>query len=926
MTRSDESPGSPRLTESLRSGSGFTSERWRTIQRVVDAALDLPPEARAAYIDEACGTDPALREYVTRFIDACERAARAEGVLASPASALAAPLLADGAVRHGADATLERPMVADAVRAALSGRYTVERELGRGGMATVYLARDVRHDRSVALKVLDGTIAHMAVERFLLEIRTAARLTHPHVLGVHESGEAAGLLYYVMPYVEGETLRARLTREGALPLVDVVRLVRELAEALAYAHGQGVIHRDLKPENVLISGGHAVVADFGIAKAIAAATEDGTAPRKGLTSAGVALGTPAYMAPEQAVGDTRTDHRADLYALGVIAYEALAGTHPFGARSPQAFVAAHLTEAPAPLGGHRADAPPALVALVTQLIAKDPAQRPQSAEGVLRALEVAPPALGTTTPRILQRRFAATAALLLAVSVGAYGLWRGTNASRGRREAGALAGAPGSSPASGAIHTLAVLPFVNTGGATTDDYFSDGMTDELAHALARLPGLRLAGRTSTYTFKGKAAPAQEIGRALDVRALVGGTVRRAGDRLRVTTQLVSTMDGKVLWDSVYESRSNDVFAVQDEFTRAIVAALAHRLGAAGTTSSPIDVRRGTTDQEAYELYLKGRYFFLNRSAVNLGRAIAYFREAVARDPAFARAHAGLAASYGVLPIYVPDPSDSATRLNAASAGRAMALDSTLTEAQLAMGLALARALRFRDAEARYRAVLAVEPSSVDAKTSLGMTLLNLGRTEDGLVELRQVTQLDPLARSAASAFVMALLSARRFPEALAAAHRTFALDTTFMLGIRVSGLAQVFGGQPDSAVLTLERGVQLHPRAPAMASSLLFAYAAAGRWADAERIRSQLRRPGNHFGGTDVALGELVFGDREPLVRQLTTAAGQLEWTYGHGVFGCTPLLDPLWADARFRAAMRARGGEPCRLVQPWPIRPRQGS
>ena len=283
------------------------ASRWRSVQGVADAALDLPAEARAAYIEEACGDAPDLRDDVIRFLNACAHAERVEGVLDSPALVFAAPLFTD------------------ALSIALSGRYTIERELGRGGMPRVYLARDVRHDRQVAIKVFESGIAHAGAERFLLEIRTAARLTHPHVLGVHDSGEADGLLYYVMPYVEGETLRARLTREGALPLPDVARLVRELADALAYAHGQGVMHRDLKPENVLISGGHAVVADFGIAKAIAAAASDGTAPDRGLTSAGVALGTPAYMAPEQAVADVAIDHRADLYALGVIAYEAARG-------------------------------------------------------------------------------------------------------------------------------------------------------------------------------------------------------------------------------------------------------------------------------------------------------------------------------------------------------------------------------------------------------------------------------------------------------------------------------------------------------------------------------------------------------------------------------------------------------------------------
>ena len=254
-------------------------------------------------------------------------------------------------------------------------------------MATVFLAQDIRHSRPVAVKmVARELVAPMGAESFLLEIRTAARLTHPHVLGVHDSGEAGGLLYYVMPYIQGETLRARLVREGALPLPDAMRLMRELAGALAYAHTHGVVHRDLKPENVLLSDGHAVVADFGIAKALAAATQADTEQSAGLTSAGVALGTPGYMAPEQGLGDD-IDHRADLYALGVVAYEMLAGAHPFGARSARALVKAHREEAPTPLGERRPDAPPEVIALVMQLLAKAPDARPESAEAVLRLLD-----------------------------------------------------------------------------------------------------------------------------------------------------------------------------------------------------------------------------------------------------------------------------------------------------------------------------------------------------------------------------------------------------------------------------------------------------------------------------------------------------------------------------------------------------------
>jgi eukaryotic-like serine/threonine-protein kinase len=792
---------------------------------------------------------------------------------------------------------------ADALNSALSGRYVIERELGRGGMATVYLARDLRHARAVAVKVMSrDVVAFASRERFLREIRMAAQLTHPHVLGVHDSGESDGLLYYVMPYVDGETLRARLARAGALPVREAIRLVRELADALAHAHAHGIVHRDMKPENVLLSGRHAVVADFGIAKALEA-TQGQSKSAARLTGTGVSLGTPAYMAPEQVVGDGATDHRADLYALGVVAYEVLTGAHPFGARTPQTLVAAHLTEAPPPLASRRADVPPPLAALVMQLLSKDPTGRPPSAEAVVRALDDLPTLSIRSAPRT-PVRVVGIATLVFVVMLGGYLAWRRT--------------AFTASPQPDVIHTLAVLPFVNTSGNSNDDYFSDGLTDELAHALARLPGLTIAGRTSSYSFKGKSVRAPEIGRALDVSALVEGTVQRAGDRLRVTTQLVRTRDDKVLWDTLYESQSGDVFGVQDQFTRAVVAALRPSLGDRHVDSSLADVGRGTTDQEAYELYLKGRYYWMARGTDNVKRSIDYFKHAIARDPNFARAHAGLAQAYIVSPVWIPDPLDTTPALVAASAERALALDSTLADAQMAYASTLEDRLQFSEAEAHYRKAIALDSSNTYAHHTFGLMLLNLGRTDDAIKEIGIAAQLDPLAKSAGSAAALALVFGRRFPEAIAASRRVLKIDSTYMLANQVLGMAFLFGGHPDSAVRAMERPEQVS--APAHWLWLLVADAAAGRWTDAERVRAELHRPGtDQTGGGDAAFADFVFGDREPLVKFLATHQGQRRWaTTNH--LGCNPLLDPLWDDARFRGAMHALTIEPCPLAKPWPF------
>jgi serine/threonine-protein kinase len=378
---------------------------------------------------------------------------------------------------------------------------------------------------------------------------------------------------------------------------------------------------------------------------------------------------------------------------------------------------------------------------------------------------------------------------------------------------------------------------------------------------------------------------------------------------------------------VYESSSGDVFAVQDEFTRAIAAALAPALGgrgARGAHDPAADIARGTTDQVAYELYLKGRYNFLMRNPARLTRSVEYFRQAIARDPKFARPHAGLALAYGVWPVYFAGTADSVSSLITASAERAVALDSTLADARFALARAFEEQLRFQDAEAQYRLGLALDPSSVTGHHWLGANLLNRGRTDEALVELRLATQLDPLAHSAAGLAGMALLYARRPLEAVVALRHALTIDSTFVSAIPPLGLAQALAGQPDSAVHTLELALRQHPGHSRLASTLVFAYAAAGRWADASQLRAQLRRPGvDRSGGIDAGIADLVFGDREPLVRLLTSRAGQLR-SFGSGSrFGCNPLLDPLWSDARFRSAMRALQVETCTLARPWPLPPR---
>jgi serine/threonine-protein kinase len=903
MTRPDEPRDAP-------SESGSDTARWQEIQRLVDGALDRPPESRGEYLDAACAGDAVLRESAARLVDACEQAARADGVLAAPASALAAPMLADLAARDAVHADEQRAALAEALRAAVAGRYAVERELGRGGMATVYLAHDLRHDRQVAVKVLERNVVAAGAERFLHEIRITARLTHPHILSVHDSGEAGdsrghagvGLLYYVMPYVEGETLRARLAREGALPLADAVRLVREIADALAYAHARGVVHRDLKPENVLLSDGHAVVADFGIAKALAAATVDGSATpsRTGLTSAGVSLGTPAYMAPEQAVGDVATDHRADLYALGVVAYEVLAGSHPFGVRSPQALVAAHLSETPAPLVARRPDVPHSLANVVMQLLAKDPADRPQTAGEVLRTLD-ATPTVVVRPSRMRPPVAAVAAAMLVVIGVGGYALWRRTSAATARPTNSAPVVAAAARP------SVAVLPFQNTSRDAADEHFSDGLTDELIGALGKVDGLRVAGRTSAFALKGTRLGVRAVAETLGVGAVLEGSVRRSGGRLKVGAQLVSASDGAVLWSETYDRGQADVFTLQEEIARAIVGALRVRLDAAGGPR----VRRATTDTAAYELYLKGRHVFATQTGREGHlRAERYFTEAIARDSTYARAHAGLSDVYMRMAVFGYVPPQATIPRAEAAARRAIALDSTLADAHVSLAHALCVGnFEWVEAEREFRRAAALDPGYPFLAAPYAICLSSQGRLDEGIAQLESALTRDPLNAPVLNVLGRAFVSAGRPDDAIRTLRQALDLNPLLDLGYQQLGHAYLQKGMRAEAIAVLRRAAAMS--GPRDSAQLAYAYAMTGQRAEAERVVRALVDPAarRYLPPYHIAMAYTGLGDRDAAFRWLERAyTERASFMVGVKV---EPGFAGLHSDPRWPRLLRRMGLEP---------------
>ena len=611
--------------------------------------------------------------------------------------------------------------------AAIAERYQVRREIGSGGMATVYLAEDLKHHRRVAIKVLRPELAQaLGGERFLREIEIAAQLHHPHILPLFDSGEAAGLLYYVMPFVEGESLRQKLAREGALPIAETTRLLGEIAGALGKAHHAGIVHRDIKPENILLSDGHALVSDFGVARAVSAAGSTG------MTTLGLAVGTPAYMSPEQAAADPRLDHRADIYALGLLAYEMLSGRTTFVGETPQEVLAAQVTREPEPLDHLRADTPAALSALVMQCLRKSPAERPQTMEEVLPVL--AEGASGSTYVAATARRrnsswirIAVAAAVVLALAAGG----------------AALAGRFGSAPAQQSqvpARSLAVLPFATLHGDSTDAYFGEGIAEEILHAVSRIPGLHVAGRTSSFRYGDRDMDLRLIGRELGVARVLEGSVQRIGERIRVTAQLVDAATGYGLWSERYDRNVEDIFAVQDEIARSVADALEVQLaGGAGTSS-------GTRDLRAHDAYLLALSHLHRRDVL---AAIEQFRRAIVADSSYADAHAGLASAWALAPEYTQIATDSAVAAATTAARRALALDSGQSRALAALGYVQKNyEWQYAEAERAYRAAIALDPNDATARHWYGELLDLLGRFEEARAHYRQALALDPASAPA----------------------------------------------------------------------------------------------------------------------------------------------------------------------------------
>jgi serine/threonine protein kinase/Tfp pilus assembly protein PilF len=723
------------------------------------------------------------------------------------------------------------------LESALAGRYHIEREIGRGGMATVYLADDVKHHRNVAVKVLHSDLASsISSDRFLREVEVVASLNHPRILPLYDSGDANGFLFYVMPFIQGESLRVRMDREKQLSIDEALIIARQVASALGYAHARDVIHRDVKPENIMLHEGEAMVADFGIALVLSTANDR-------ITERGYVVGTPAYMSPEQSLSESDVDARSDIYSLACVLYEMLAGEPPYTAPNAQSLLAKRLVDAVPSVRRLRETVPANVDQALVRALAKTPADRFASVTAFAEAL---------FEPALPQ-------------------------------------------PAA-----IAVLPFLNLSTDPENEYFADGITEDVIAHLSKMRSLRVISRTSVMPFKKSHESLKQIGAKLGATTLLEGSVRRNGDRVRIVAQLIDVDSDRYLWTDIYDRRLTDIFEIQTDVALQIAAALRTEL----TVDEHARLRKEpTSNVEAYKLYLQGRHWYVTYTTSGMHQAISYFERAIAIDPSYALAYASMAIAYTeIAEIGAVPPGPAIARARAAAA-TALELDPNLAESHSTVAYLDMCDFEWELAEQGFKRALELNPSSADTYDLYGRLCSAQERFDEAIALLRRAQAMDPLAHRLDVATT--LLRAGRYVEATVGAEGALAFEPDLDRAHATLGWALIKRGMIDAGMESLERAVALSPGTTQWVAQLGLAYGLTGQ---TDKAREILRQLEDRARRSYISPYQLVFvytglGEYERALDLLERSVDEHAGA-AYGIKGSF-LLAPLRPHPRFEALLR---------------------
>jgi eukaryotic-like serine/threonine-protein kinase len=860
----------------------MTPARFQTIEEIYRAALDQEPDRVSAFLDKACKGDEVLRCKVEALLGSRQPA---DNFIEKSAVGLATKVIQN--------------QQADSLIGQTIGHYKISESIGSGGMGEVYLATDIVAGRKAALKLLPLRFTADAerLKRFQQEARAVVGLNHPNILTVYEIGEDHSIYYIASELIEGETLRQRLTR-GPMQVSETVDIAIQVGSALAAAHHAGIIHRDIKPENIMLRpDGYVKVLDFGIAKLAESAFAKATADEAGsttlaATNLGSILGTVQYMSPEQACG-AQVDKTTDIWSLGAVVYEMVTGHPPFTGDTPNEVMSSILEKEPAPLTRYVAHTPAELQQIITQTLRKDREQRYHSAHELLEALkslrhklEVEAELERPTTANSWLHWTRAPAALVLILLIAALALALPFYWHRNRTT---------SSPPE---KSIAVLPFLDLSQAKDQEYFCDGMSEEILDALAKVDGLHVVARTSSFSFKGKNLNASEVGKKLNVENLLEGSLRREGNRVRVTAELINTRSGFHLWTDTYDRELAGVFALQDEITRAIVDALKIKLAVA----LPIHEQHNT---EVYDLYLQGVYFSNKSSEEDLRRALSFLKRAVEKDPTFSRAWTGIAKVWYFLADVYVKPLD-AYPASKEAALKAIALDEKDAEAHCYLSEAK-RVLEWdlAGADAELNRALQLDPNSAPAHLFSGLHPLFRGELKEGLRLILEAQKLDPVSPIASYVATAAYLANDRVDDAVVEGQRTLQLDPNYFYLDSVLAAAYREKGNFNEAIALYTKAEEA-THLPS--SGLAVTYTRMGREIEAQNILAQLlqAREKRYLSAPLIAAVAVALGDKEGAFRELERAyaehSGILQW------IAFLPEFRALHSDARYPDLVRRIG------------------